>query len=750
MSGCAVSHIPFRSNRQLSVTRNHREMTQRARRIVGMLCVILALTIAGSLPALGQETSSGELERIDVEPPERRAAPRRAEPAYDLSVPEDEMPWDTPSTPGESGLGSDSPMPPLSVVTDKTEISMSPAALPSEVYVVTKEEIERLDVRNVADLFRKVPGMKAFNYGLGDVGDSFEMRGYTAAHGKDVGVFIDDVPQNFPSAAQGGNGMSDISWLTPEMIERIDVIKGPFSALYGNFAQAGIINITTRNSDPSPNLTVSGGSFGNIRGVGVVSFDFWHPTPFLVNEYQSIDGYRDNSQYKRFSTFNKGTTRIWDGLLSLRFNYYHSNWGEAGCLDLDEVKKGIVDRRSAADCSAGGDQRRWAFVVNYSPVEKQSGLYLSAYVGNYEKNRFLTWLPYPQSMVADDRAFSGGRIFYNFVFGNFASLAVGGQTRYDSGSAQKGSSVRRQVTAISQDYGLGLLNTAWFVQLQVKPADSLKFVGGVRGDYFQSRVDNRLIPLNSGKAWPSIISPRLGLVITPMKNLNLFGNKGLGFRSPAAEEMSPSSSSGTKNFQLAVAKTDSWDMGFNLTLFENLFLTADYYRTDMEREVRTIAEEAVNIGNSERNGYEAEARFYASKEISLFANYAWVDAKVKNPTIPGQDKVPYVSEDVIKAGIEFTFDLTPDMQLLGDIYYEYMSGWPFYMGSSTKPYYAPDFDMYNFKFAWQGRNWGLFCAALYQPRQYSSDGVYPNASGTGLVFVPRPVWDLNAGVKYTF
>jgi outer membrane receptor protein involved in Fe transport len=656
----------------------------------------------------------------------------------------------------DAALQSLIPSSSLSVVTDKSSVSsVGATALPSQVQVVTRQEIDRLDVRNYTDLFRQVPGIRAYSYGQGDVGHPMQIRGNAGGHGVDTCIYVDGVPQNFPSASQGGNGMSDISWLSPEMIDRIEVIKGPFSALYGNYAQAGVINIITKNSEPTPSMTLSGASFGGFRVVPIITSQIWVPTPFVVNDYQTLDGYAENSQYKRWSSFNKVTAPIWTGNLSLRVNYYRSDWGAPGYPYIDYVRKGLFDRRRAVNPTDLGYSRRWSAVANYAPSGTDAGLYFTAYVEKYEKYRWSTFLPdLAQRVQDDDRTFYGGRIFYNLVFGNFASMMIGAESRYDRGMAQQFATVNRQTTGTTNDYGLWLSNWSLFIQGQVKLADSLKIVGGVRKDYFDMDVNNRLIPANSGRGYPTTLSPKVGFVVTPFNNVNVFGNKGFGFRAPAASDMSPAKTTARSNFQLQVAQTDSWDLGFNATFFDQIYVAFDWYRTDMENEVRTDATgNPYNVGNSKRTGYEVEVRYYPSSQVNIFANYSWVDAKVKNPATAGQDLITGIAQDVIKAGIGFTFDLTPDVRFLGDLYCEYVGEQPFYFGKDTKPQYGPDYVLYNLKTAWQSRNWGLFAAAKYQPKELSSDSVSSAGNATAgyhFTFAPRPLWDLNGGIKYTF
>ena len=595
--------------------------------------------------------------------------------------------------------------------------------------------------------FRKVPGLRVFSYDAGEIGHPFQMRGFGGSHGSDVAVYVDGVPQNLPSSVIAMNGASDVSWLASEMIDKIEVIKGPFSAFYGNQAQAGAVNFITKNSDPSPSVTVSGGSFGAFRALPIISTDAFAPTPFLAYEFSTLRGYREDSYYRRSSLFNKVTYPVYGGNASLRFNYYQSAFGVPGMLRIIDIKTGVRSRKSAWEDSDRGSQFTWSFVFNYAPADCDGGLYVDAYLENTLRERFQTWWTYGQTWSHEDRVFYGGRIYYNFLFGNVASLTLGAETRYDVGEEMEWDTVKRQVQAPQNNHKVDLCNTSLFAQGQVKLADMLKIVGGVRKDYFRNVIQNRLTPENSGTWYLETFNPKLGFVLTPLKNVNIFGNKGVGFRAPGATDFSPSS--GVKATDVAVAKTETWDLGINATLLGRFFISADWYQTDMEKELRRINGRVVNLGDSQRNGYELEARCYASPQVNIFANYSWVEAKLKNPTTPGQTMVTAIPEHLIKGGIGFNYDLTQTAKFLADAYCEYTAEQPFYSGSSTTVLYSPDYVVYHFKAACKGQNWGLFAAAKYQPKEYSSNNWLGMMSGR-FAITPQPLWDLTGGVKYTF
>ena len=622
---------------------------------------------------------------------------------------------------------------------------------------MTPQDIQQLNIRNdYANLFSRIAGVKAINYGQGQIGTAISMRGFTSSTGQEVGVFVDGVPQNLPSGV-GTTGRTELSWLAPEVIERIEIIKGPVSALYGNFALAGVVNIVTKKNEPSPSVRSSGGSFGSFRAFGVLSSDALTPTPYLAHEYYKTDGYRDNSHIQQWSPFNKVSHPLLGGILSLRYNYYQSDYGAPGYWPIDWVKSGLVKRTSAYNTADGGNQNRYEVVMTYGPSCGERGLYTTLFVGKLHHMRYASFLPQPPSEFGrqDDRLYWGGRAYYNMVFSDIASLTVGGETRQDDGEAQQYNTVNRRRTTTKYDYNVRLSNWAAFLQGQIKPSEHLKIVGGVRWDYFRQDIDNLVLPENSGTGICSIRSPKIGFVLSPTTNFNIFGNLATGFRAPSHLEMSPYKANTHTDFGLEPALVQTYDIGCNAALFGNLYLAADYYHTYMQREIRMVNNNPVVVGDTVRKGYELEAKFYPGNtdNFSFFGSYAWVDAKVADPTVPGQFLVQDISEHNIKGGVTIQRDFGPTAKITADLYYQYYSGAPYYRSSGTAaelavPIFGPDYDEYNFKLTYSGTGWSSFFSACCKPREYSCN--YTWVSDNLLVYDPQSQWDLAAGLTYSF
>src|SRR5690606_13600506 len=125
---------------------------------------------------------------------------------------------------------------------------------PASISVITAEEIQKQPVSSLADILKRVPGVTGGLSSNAD-GSKIQLRG---------------MPENYTLILIDGNrvgssrdinysadlGLQDLKWVRPEMIERIEVVRGPMSSLYGSDAMGGVINIITKKI-PSE----SGGSF---------------------------------------------------------------------------------------------------------------------------------------------------------------------------------------------------------------------------------------------------------------------------------------------------------------------------------------------------------------------------------------------------------------------------------------------------------------------------------------------------------
>jgi iron complex outermembrane receptor protein len=132
--------------------------------------------------------------------------------------------------------------------------------------IITREQIDRLPVQSVADVLRLASSIDVRMRGVRGVQSDFAVRG---ANFGQMLVLVDGVRLN---DAQSGHHNGDIP-VPLDAVERIEVLYGPGSSLFGADAFGGTVNVITRRTVEQPSLTLQGGSFGLAAGRGQIGFE---------------------------------------------------------------------------------------------------------------------------------------------------------------------------------------------------------------------------------------------------------------------------------------------------------------------------------------------------------------------------------------------------------------------------------------------------------------------------------------------
>jgi len=142
------------------------------------------------------------------------------------------------------------------VVVTATRVPIAAPDAPATVSVISGEQLRRAGITSIADALATIPGVTIAQSGSFGSATSLFVRG---GESKYVKVLIDGVPVNDPG------GAIDLGALTTDNVDRIEVVRGPASVLYGADAVTGVVQIFTRRGAGAPRAIVSarGGSYGS-------------------------------------------------------------------------------------------------------------------------------------------------------------------------------------------------------------------------------------------------------------------------------------------------------------------------------------------------------------------------------------------------------------------------------------------------------------------------------------------------------
>ncbi|MBZ5729369.1 MAG: TonB-dependent receptor [Acidobacteriia bacterium] len=242
--------------------------------------------------------------------------------------------------------------------------------------VITAQSLEpAVDLRN-AEVFdrtlfsRDDQAFEQLNAGI-DAGQhegggkSLEIRrfGFNLDHGGVNGglkVLVDDVQQNQGTQGHGQGYLGSLKALSPELIQSVTIVNGPFSAEYGDFSGLGVVHIRQRESLPDQfTLRLQGGNFNNGRGFFAYSPDAPNTDAYIAYEGSYTDGpFQNPGRYRRDNVNANYTAALGqDEKLGFRVLAGRNDFYSSGQLPLDLVSAGLLDRFGYIDPTDGGRVR---------------------------------------------------------------------------------------------------------------------------------------------------------------------------------------------------------------------------------------------------------------------------------------------------------------------------------------------------------------------------------------------------------
>ena len=254
------------------------------------------------VPAAAQQTAAPdvELREVEVNPPP--SAPRR--PAATPSAPATRSAPTTTTTTAPTAANAPVVVSPTAIATPATDVA-------SSVTVVTSQQIEQQQLRSAPDAINLVPGLNIVQAGGPGGQTSIFLRGTNSNHTK---FLIDGIDVSDPS---NPNRAFDLGQLLTGDIERIEVLRGPQSGLYGSDALGGVVSVITKKGEGPPKVTYSmeGGTFNTLNENGSLSGGSTNYNySFNVNHFRAedfrTDGLRSYAKYR-----DLGMSKATNGLL---------------------------------------------------------------------------------------------------------------------------------------------------------------------------------------------------------------------------------------------------------------------------------------------------------------------------------------------------------------------------------------------------------------------------------------------------
>lgn len=406
---------------------------------------------------------------------------------------------------------------------------------------VTAKLLENRPALRPGEILEFVPGVIVTQHSGDGKANQYFLRGFNLDHGTDFATSVAGMPVNMRTHAHG-QGYTDLNFLIPELVERVDYKKGPYYAELGDFANAGAAQMKLFDRMPHGIASVTVGENQFMRGLVADSTDIDAGTLLYGLEFS-----RNNGPWDEPENFHKsnGVLRFARGDQDNGFNItgmaYSAHWDSTDQIPERAVSEGLIDRFDSLDASDGGETHRYSLSMEgvHSNTEGRSELALYAVKSDLNLySNFTYFLDNPidgdQFEQAERRnmyGLSASHTFFGTLGGLRSDTTIGLEGRYDrlDPVALYGTADRDRLSTTRRD-SVKEGSAGFFASNTTHWTDWLRTVLGARFDTYHFDVDSN-IDENSGSESDSITSPKVSVILGPWAQTELFVNYGEGFHS---------------------------------------------------------------------------------------------------------------------------------------------------------------------------------------------------------------------------
>jgi len=542
-----------------------------------------------------------------------------------------------------------------SVVVTATRRPVRSFNLPLSIGAVTRQQIQQArPMVNLSESINRIPGIDAQNRQDYPQGLRISSRGFGARTPfgvRGVRMLVDGMPVTMPD----GSGFADVFDLGSA--QRIEVMRGPFSALYGN-ASGGVLQIFTQNGPRHPTLTPNfwAGSYGSFRAGLKFGGRQGGLNSLLDLSRFHTDGYRDHSATRQDRLYAKlryepdpstSWTLLVDGLSQPEAQ-------DPGGLTAQQVAQ---DPRQVVSS-------RLRFNARKTVRHGQLGLILRRKLGARDtvrllgyagERRVLQFLPFgggfglsSGGVVDLKNPFGGADARWTHrgsVAGMSLTSTVGASWNTLNGRRKGWVNLSGEIGALRRDEKDTVYDVAGYLQAELRLTKRWRIDAGIRHSVVKFRSRDDFItagnPDDSGSVTYTRTNPVVGVLYRIAPRTNVYANYGEGFETPTFAQLAykPSGASGL-NLALKPASSRQFEVGLKSFPLLSTELKLALFRIHSDNEI--VVANSINGrtsfrngGATDRTGLEFSLDSRLPHHINAYLAFSYLDAEFQDGTIAG-------------------------------------------------------------------------------------------------------------------
>ncbi len=572
------------------------------------------------------------------------------------------------------------------VVVSASRREMAVSDIPASVTIIDSKQLEDYPVKTVDDALRSIAGIDVWGSDLADQGfRSVTLRGVGGGNKQQrTLILLDGVPVN-----DTWSGWVAWGQVAKEDVERIEVVRGPFSSLYGPYAIGGVINIITKKPVPKP---VGGetrwtyGEFNTWSGYGRLS----GTTPdekfgaYASGKVASSDGYlaapeeepnRSDNEFDLFNFYGQGFYHL-DQHSYLRLSGGYLREERNRGHPFSNVDPREIDRVNLTYGRDVPDGLSWLGILYYQKEDQRV---------EFDDRITHSLLEHVEE---SEKPFYGVILQPSYPLADWNTLTVGGEFKYNEVTLEDTfvTSDREKGTQGKQEYyGLYFQDDMFFFDR--------RFIlsVGARYDWWKS-FDGATFDTNPPGFQPfarsfetrrfESFNPKLGATYHLAGDTTLRGSVGTGYRAPTTAEMYADLTRGLTlllgNPDLDPEKILSYEVGVNHAFGQQVYLSLTLYQSWLDDLINNRTIERIigpgpprdirqqdNISKVRAQGIELELQYNVTRELYGFLNYTFNESKIMDDDVDSTLEGNYLSNSPLnKLNLGLTYD-DPEILTVG-------------------------------------------------------------------------------------
>jgi outer membrane receptor protein involved in Fe transport len=528
--------------------------------------------------------------------------------------------------------------------------------------VVGAAELDARPRMRTGEILEVVPGLIVTQHSGTGKSNQLFLRGFNLDHGTDFATWIDGMPVNLPTHAHG-QGYTDLNFLIPELVERLEYRKGAYYAEVSEFSSAGAAYLSTYESLPAGMVKAGFGEDGYFSALAADSFGAGSGELLYGVQVHRYDGpWSDiDEDVRRDNLLLRYSERTDTGGWNVALMSYDADWNSPDQIPRRAVESGLISPLGSIDETLGGETSRHSLSGSWTGEVGSGRLRANAFAIDYDLELFSNFTYFLDDPVdgdqfaqRDDRTITGGEVAYTFGEPGM-SHTFGAMLRNDDigGVGLFHTAQRRPLNTIRSD-SVDELSVGVYYSNETRWTDKLRTTLGVRADHFDFDVASELA-VNSGSASESIFAPKASLIYSATSNTELYLSAGKGFHSNDARgttiTVDPVSGDPADKVNPLV-DAHELEVGFRTFVDRKLNVSAALWLLELDSELLFIGD----AGNTEasrpsrRYGIEVPVYYRPNDRLTFDVELALTRSRFTE-LVPAGDEIPGSIDRVVAAGI---------------------------------------------------------------------------------------------------